>query len=101
MPPRFTGTYQARPVAELPYPLEPGCLYLVESANTGEPWCVGYLCPCGCGDPYTLPLVGTNSRPYWDLTVDAEGRPTLTPSIRHLDGCQSHYFIRNGQVQWA
>ena len=73
---------------------------LVLAREDEEDWCVGMRCPCGCGRKIEL-LVIREAKPRWDLTVDAIGRPTLTPSVWLRDGCKSHFWIRKGGVQWC
>ena len=62
-----------------------------------------YWCPCGCGAPHghVVNQLECGQGPVWDFSMDAENRPTLSPSIQVIGGCQSHYFIRNGKVEWA
>lgn len=81
-------------------PLEPGVMRVLYI--NGVPDCCEYLCPCGCGSPCPtfFPSNGkrqrTPSRHLWDFSKG----PTLSPSIRHLSGCKSHYNITNGNVVW-
>lgn len=53
---------------------------LVLVRDDGEDWCVGMRCPCGCGHVIEL-LVVAEAKPRWDVSVDARGKPTLTPSV--------------------
>ena len=73
---------------------------LVLARDDGEDWCVGMRCPCGCGHVIEL-LVVAEAKPRWDLSVDAKGRPTLTPSVWLKTGCRSHFWIRGGRVHWC
>lgn len=73
---------------------------LVLAREDDEDWCVGLRCPCGCGRKIEL-LVIKEAKPRWDLKVNAAGRPTLTPSVWLRDGCMSHFWIRNGKVEWC
>lgn len=66
----------------------------------GEDWCVGMRCPCGCGYVIEL-LVVAEARPRWDVKVDANGLPTLTPSVWLQKGCRSHFWIREGRTIWC
>lgn len=50
-----------------------------------------HLCVCGCGQQTPLPI----NSDEWGLTME-NGRPTITPSILHWNGCKSHYIITNG-----
>lgn len=88
--------YKIERVSESPYPdIEDGVFYLLESVD-GNPWSVCFRCPCGCGQYIHLPVL-KDSGVYWDLSIDEEGRPSLSPSILSLDGCKSNFFIKNGK----
>lgn len=74
-----------------PEPLEAGKLYVsMEYAS------VAHLCACGCGREVVTPL----RKDAWRLEYDGQGI-TLSPSVgsRNL-ACRSHYYIREGKVQW-
>ncbi len=73
---------------------------LVLARDGSEDWCVGMLCPCGCGRTIEL-LVFREARPNWRLTIDAERRPTLYPSVWLKDGCCSHFWVRDGAIVWC
>jgi Family of unknown function (DUF6527) len=73
---------------------------LVLARDDGEDWCVGFRCPCGCGQVIEL-LVIPEAKPRWDLRVDANGAPTLVPSVWLQRGCRSHFWLRNGRVEWC
>jgi len=82
--------------------LKPGLLYIEYHTHDADPTFTMMLCPCGCGEELGMRVgkpVGTS--PLWTLTVDAEGKPTLNPSILHRAGCKSHFFLRNGRVDWC
>ncbi|WP_319003147.1 DUF6527 family protein [Acidovorax radicis] len=57
-------------------------------------------CPCGCGRILELLLI-PEAHPRWKLTVDSGGRPTLHPSVWVKDGCRSHFWLRQGQIEWC
>lgn len=73
---------------------------VVLARDNGEDWCVGLRCPCGCGEVIEL-LVLAEAKPRWDVTIDASGRPTLSPSVWRQKGCRSHFWIRSGRVHWC
>lgn len=73
---------------------------VVLARDDGEDWCVGMRCPCGCGHMIEL-LVVAEAKPRWDVTVDAKGRPTLSPSVWLQKGCRSHFWLRNGRIHWC
>lgn len=78
-------------VESFPDSLEEGKLYVsMEYAS------VAHLCACGCGREVVTPL----RKDAWRLEYDGQGI-TLSPSVgsRNL-ACRSHYYIREGKVQW-
>ena len=79
-------------VAHFPATMSPGVLYVSIAYRT-----CGHLCCCGCGHEVVTPL----SPAHWSLTYDGEN-VTLRPSVGNWGlECQSHYWIRNGQVRWS
>lgn len=80
-----------RVVDDVPDRLRPGRLY----ASIGHGTAL-HLCPCGCGTEVVTPL----DRGGWTL-VRLGRRFSLTPSVRARGGCRSHYWIRDGRVEWA
>lgn len=76
----------------MPKVLEPGRLYVSEEFGTAA-----HLCPCGCGSKVRTPLGPTE----WEL-VDGQAGLSLYPSIGNWQRpCQSHYWIRDGEIIWA
>lgn len=76
----------------IPKVLEPGVLYA--SAEFGI---AIHLCACGCGAKVKTPLSPTD----WELTETSRG-PSLSPSIGNWqEACQSHYWIRRGEIVWS
>ncbi|MEA2817517.1 MAG: hypothetical protein QOI93_5261 [Rhodospirillaceae bacterium] len=73
---------------------------LTLAQDDGEDWCVGFRCPCGCGQTIEL-LVIPEARPRWTLTTDSRGSPTLSPSVWLRQGCRSHFWLRNGRIVWC
>ncbi|RNF77480.1 hypothetical protein EFK07_30585 [Pseudomonas putida] len=73
---------------------------LVLAQDDGEDWSVGMKCPCGCGRTIEL-LVIQEAKPRWDITVDADGLPSLNPSVWLTSGCKSHFWLRRGKVVWV
>ena len=83
-------TYQS--VEFIPERLSPGVLYVSHKYNTAT-----HLCCCGCGEEIVTPIMPTE----WQLTLNGN-RPTLNPSVGNWSlPCRSHYWIKNGQVEWS
>ena len=59
-----------------------------------------FRCPGGCGESILLSL-NQNRHPFWKVTLDWLGRPTLYPSIRQLNKCRCHFWVRQGIVEWC
>lgn len=84
-------------VEEPPEALRPRTVYLLgEGENI---WSVAMLCPCGCGEQIQLSTIG--GRPRWSVETESDGTVTLTPSVWRKVGCESHFFLRRGVIQWC
>lgn len=83
---------------EQPEEMTRGRLYLVVG-RSGPKWAI-FLCPCGCGQKVLLSL-NKDRRPRWAVTQDWLGRPSVFPSVNQLDGCRSHFWIKNGGISWC
>ena len=73
---------------------------LAVAREDGTLWTAGMRCPCGCERRLEVMLL-PGVKPRWDLSVDANGRPTLHPSVWVKDGCKAHFFLRSGAVEWC
>lgn len=84
--------FKLQRVEQMVKELEPGVFYVSDKFYTAA-----HLCACGCGSKVRTPLAETE----WSFTDDPNG-PTLYPSIGNWQlPCKSHYWILNGQVEWA
>lgn len=54
---------------------------------------INFVCPCGCGAILGISFVPPG--PVWTWRRD-EDRLTVSPSIRRLDGCGWHGYLRDG-----
>jgi Family of unknown function (DUF6527) len=76
----------------MPKLLESGVLYVSDEFGTAA-----HLCACGCGSKVRTPLGPTE----WRIEETPRG-PSLFPSVGNWQQpCQSHYWIRRGEVRWA
>lgn len=74
---------------------QPGYFELFEGAG-GSGWYCWFNCPCGCGTDPCLPVATGPKGEYrwaWDGNVKV---PTLSPSIRRMDGCLFHGYLEAG-----
>lgn len=83
--------------SEEPDMLLPGVCYFL--ADFGTPWAVTFQCPCGCGKPITLNLIGR--RPVWKASIGEHNRIQLHPSVWRTTACRSHFWVRNGRIDWV
>ncbi len=58
------------------------------------------VCPCGCRETLFLNLL-QDEFPNWKWRIGADGTVTLTPSVWRKIGCKSHFFLREGMIQWC
>jgi len=83
--------YKLAEVERFPKPLEAGVLYWSKEFGVSA-----HLCACGCGDAIKLPIGPL------DFSIrDGPGGPTLRPSVGNWNVCDAHYFITDGEVEWA
>lgn len=76
----------------IPEVLSDCTLYVSEKYGTAI-----HKCVCGCGEEVVTPLGPTD----WSVALNQRG-VTLYPSIGNWSfACQSHYFIRDGEIVWA
>lgn len=61
---------------------------------------IDFLCPCGCNEWRSLPTQQSRHKTKWNFRLK-DGKITITPSIRHLNRCKSHYFITENRVTWV
>lgn len=87
-------------VANHPTPeaMKPGILYVVGGKGFMK-WAY-FRCPARPDELIQLSLQ-PNRRPRWQVAADSWGRPTITPSVRQLEGSYAHFWVRNGQVDWC
>lgn len=78
--------------------LPTGRLVVVQGGGKDKWGCL--RCPGGCGERIDLNLVASRS-PRWQVRVDWFQRPSVHPSVRQLEGCRCHFWIKEGSIQWC
>ncbi|WP_394698693.1 DUF6527 family protein [uncultured Sphaerochaeta sp.] len=73
-------------------------VYIIKN-NDKYYWAI-LRCPCGCKNVISLSLSDSKDL-YWTLSVTDYGYPTLTPSIKQIKGCYSHFYLKNGDIVWC
>jgi hypothetical protein len=76
--------------------------YLLSKNSQGQVIDLAFCCPCGCGVVSGIRIDTGNPRqpePKWQWNGN-ENCPTVTPSIRKLNGCKWHGFLTDG-VFWS
>lgn len=85
-------------VEDLPEAPQSGVLYVAgEGPNA---WAAAMLCPCGCKEVIQLNLL-QQVRPRWRAWQDSDGSANLSPSVWRQQGCRSHFFLRQGRIDWC
>lgn len=85
-------------VDEMPDVLKPEKVYV--AGEGGCLWFAAMTCPCGCKQILYMNLNG-QSKPCWEITICADGTVTLYPSVWRKIGCKSHFYLRNGRIEWC
>ena len=93
----FRPRFRYRFAEDVPERVGPGRVWIIGAP--GEAWAAVLQCPCGCGRTIRLNLLKEAS-PCWTYTVQ-RGRITLKPSVWGKTGCRSHFFIRQGRIEWC
>lgn len=79
-------------VEAIPPSLAEGVLYFSQTHMIAV-----HLCACGCRNRVATPL----NLAQWQLKVGPNGA-SLEPSVGNWGfPCRSHYFIKNGHVEWC
>lgn len=78
--------------------IETGWIYVVGGKGY-QKWAY-FRCPKHDAEIIKLSLM-PNHRPRWAIHIDFIERPTITPSVRQLDGSFSHFWLKKGQVEWC
>lgn len=78
--------------------LKTGVIHIVQ--YDGNPKWAYLRCPCPKHDVIRLNL-SKQKRPCWSIKLNRDSSPDVSPSIWQLDGCYSHFWIRDGRVAWA
>jgi len=58
---------------------------------------IQFLCPCGCGENFYIPILGHrySTGPCWAWDGD-EDNPSLIPSILQRTPCRWHGYLTDG-----
>ncbi len=72
---------------------------IVLARDDDDDWCVGFRCPCGCGQRLELMLL-REVKPHWTLNTNSKG-VSLHPSVWLRTGCRSHFWVRDGKILWC
>lgn len=90
----MTHSTNANPKTDFNLMMKAGDFMFATSQNN-EPSSLLFICPCGCGKLRSVALKPRAASPSWDWNGDKE-KPSLTPSINCLTGCQWHGWLTNG-----
>ena len=82
----------------LPTTLNKRTLYIVEDEGLEEQ--AAMLCPCGCRRVLQMNLL-PDERPCWRVTRHKNGSASLYPSVWRKKDCNSHFWFKEGRVNWC
>lgn len=83
----------------VPGKLKNGDLVVIGVEGQYQKWAC-FQCPCGCGNQLRLCLSASES-PSWQVKVNEVGLASLHPSVRQIKGCYSHFWLRDGEIEWC
>lgn len=90
--------WQAISVDEEPEIIRDYVIYLVREGDAV--WQAVMVCPCGCKARIQLCCL-EETRPSWRVVVQSDGTVSIHPSVWRHVGCRSHFFVRDGRIQWC
>jgi len=79
--------------------LKNGDLFVVGVEGKYQKWAY-FKCPCSCGNQLRLSLSRKDS-PSWRVDVSDDGVASIYPSVRQVNGCYSHFWIKEGDIDWC
>ena len=85
-------------VDNLPSELTQNSVYVAGAENNY--WLAAMMCPCGCGATLHMNLLSSH-RPCWRVNMHNDKTVSFQPSLWRKTGCKSHFFLKNGLVQWV
>lgn len=89
--------FKYRFVDDVPDHLRSGTVYLI--GNDGYFWQMLMICPCGCKKALYMNLI-EDYDPYWKYEIRGK-TISISPSINRMVGCRSHFFLKNGKIEWC
>ena len=91
-------TYITEHVLTKPKSLKDGVLYVMPHYNLAV-----HRCMCGCGEEVITPIDENDGKTpgFWGWSQNG-ANISLHPSVGNFQfKCRSHYFLKNGTVQWV
>lgn len=93
-----SDNYTYELVMDVPTNLVLRKIFIVKDGNLPE--LLAFKCPCGCEADIFLNLLNDAS-PLWNYNFAKNGNINVYPSVWRKIGCKSHFFIRNGKIDWV
>jgi len=84
-------------VEDLPDTIENKTIYII--GEDGYEWLVVFKCPCGCNDTIQLNLL-LDGEKVWRIIYHHDGTISISPSVRRIVNCKSHFTISRNMVTW-
>ena len=95
---RAVGVWPIIECQELSPELEPTTLYLL--GEDEQIWQAVMVCPCGCGETLHMNTLA-DDWPCWKVQRHEDGTASLSPSVWRKVGCLSHFWLRQGRIDWC
>jgi len=95
---QFTPGYKCLWVDDIPDKIKRNIIYIVGMKS--NPWVLVFTCPCGCRNLVYLNLL-PGSYPRWTYKISFSNRVSISPSVKRISGCKSHFHIKKGRIIWS
>jgi hypothetical protein len=59
---------------------------------------IKFDCPDRCGTEVVIPFSEGYGGSHWTMSGTGFNDLTLNPSIKRVEGCGSHFFVKNGEI---
>jgi len=90
--------YITQYIEDLPKNVDDKTIYII--GDKQYPWLLLLNCPCGCQSLIQLNLLKEGD-PCWTYRINRKHRISVSPSIRRIKGCRSHFLVQNGEIKFV
>lgn len=77
-----------------------GSFKFYKQSGSDEPSGLHFVCPCGCGAVLGIAFRNPDGQtgPLWQWNGSRD-KPSTTPSVRRIGGCEWHGYLTDGEFR--